>query len=215
MIWPDFSASWVTPWERDWFCSRSFFLLLLRLAESGGGELHLFFRRLGLHLGDGELGTKGVRLGAELFLGLTKYFRLGLGGFEGGAGAFRFGLGLLGQPGGLLLAFLEALGKFGGAGASLVQDGGAGAGLVLAGGEVSGEFLAVGFFVLQRKTEGGDDIVLGETAREVTGVGGGASGLSQRVRARRLRSRKSQRMRRRVLFTVAGGNRARGFPFRF
>jgi hypothetical protein len=56
---------------------------------------------------------------------------------------------------------LEALGKFGGAGASLVQDGGAGAGLVLAGGEVLGQFLAVGFFVLQRKTEGGDDIVLG------------------------------------------------------
>jgi hypothetical protein len=49
----------------------------------------------------------------------------------------------------------------------------------------------------------------------LTGVGGGVSGLSHRVRASRLRSRKSQRMRRRVLFTVAGGDRARGFPFRF
>ena len=90
---------------------------------------------------------------------------------------FEFGLdlGLLGEAGGLLLRFLQPLGKFGGAGAGLIEHGGPGAGLVPGGGEVLGEFFAVGLFLFQTEAEGGDHVILGGS--DAGGDGGGGRRL--------------------------------------
>ena len=86
------------------------FLFLFRLPEGGHGELHFFFGGFGLNLGHGQLGTEGICLGAELFLGLPQGFCLGLGRLQRGPGPLGIDLGLLGETGCLLFGFLQALG---------------------------------------------------------------------------------------------------------